>query len=100
MRREGEDPQLGEWRRWSWSLAREPRAGQSEEALREVEVHPEQSIEARARGAAESRARHQDKVQGVEGSLPGDSCSEVSALQNQILMLKPSLSVISPPGGG
>ena len=88
------------WRSRSWSQLWEPLAQQSLEDLMEVEVHPEQSIEARARGAAESRARHQDKVPGVEGSLPGDSCSEVSALQNQILRLKPSRSVISPPGGG
>ena len=80
-RLEVEDLQLGEWRRSSWSRAREPRAGQSEEALLEVEVLPGLSIEARGLVEAGSRARHQGKGPGVEGSLPGGNCSVVSVLQ-------------------
>ena len=73
--------QLEVWRRWSWSQAREPQAGQSVEDLTEVEVRPEQSIEGRALVEAESQAHHQDNlVLGVEGKLPGDNCSVVWAL--------------------
>ena len=76
-----EDHQLEEWRRWSWSQARGPRAGQSVEAQLAVEVRPEQSIEGRGLVEAESRARHQGKGPGVGGSLPGGNCSVVSGLQ-------------------
>ena len=76
-----EDHQLEEWRRWSWSQAREPRAGQSVEDQLEVEVRPEQSTEGRGLVEAESQAHHQDKVPWVEGRVPGGNCSVVSALQ-------------------
>ena len=69
QRLEVEDPQLGEWRRSSWSRAREPRAGQSVEDLLEVEVRPEPSTEGQA---------HYQEVPGLEGNLdPGDNCSVV-----------------------
>ena len=70
--------QLEVWRRWSWSQAREPQAGQSVEDL--MEVRPEQSIEVQALVEAESQAHHQDNlVPGVEGT--GDNCSVVWVLQ-------------------
>ena len=83
--------QLEGWRMWSWSQAREPRAGQSVEDQLEVEVRPEQSTEGRGLVEAESLAHHQHKLPGPEGNLvpelegnlvQGDNCSVVwEALQ-------------------